>query len=91
MDAMSHWSDIFLACSSRVNIQEPASYFTVMIILSVSQIELTSFQIPTAMLDSKSLNMSMLKVMISYKIAHIFIRNLSDLTLQKCMMLGGLQ
>jgi len=91
MDAMSHWSDIFLACSSRVNIQEPASYFTVMIILSVSRIELPSFQIPTAMLDSKSLNMSMLKVMISYKIAHIFIRNLSDLTLQKCMMLGGLQ
>ena len=53
-----------------------------MLLLAVFRHELPSCLILTAMSDSKSLNASLLKVMISSKIEPVFIRDLSDLTLQ---------
>jgi hypothetical protein len=49
---------------------------------TVIQLELHSNQIPNAMPDSKSINTSLLEVMISSKIEPVFIRDLNDLTLQ---------
>jgi hypothetical protein len=82
MHAMSHRSDFFLACSSKVDIYEPAFHLTRTYLLTVTQIELRRVQFPTAMSDPKSLNTSLLEVMISSKNEHVFIRDLSDLTLQ---------
>jgi len=82
MHAMSHRSDVFLACSSEVNIYEPAFYLTIMYLLTVTQIELPRVQFPTVMSDTKSLNTSLLEVMISSNNLHVFIFDLSDLTLQ---------
>jgi len=78
---MSPRSYIFLACSSRVNIFEPAFYFGIMSILTVSQVKLHSFQIHTAMLDSKLLNTSLIEVIVYSKNAHVFICDLSNVTL----------
>jgi len=52
-----------------------------MLLLIVSQVDLLSFQIPTAMSDSKSFNTSLLEVMISSKNEHVFICDLSNLIL----------
>jgi len=82
MHAMSHRSDFFLACSSKVNIEEPAFYLTITYPLTVTQIELRRVQFPTAMSDTKSLNTSLLEVMISSKNERVFIPDLSDLTVQ---------
>ena len=49
--------------------------------LTVIQIEFPTIQVPTAMLDTKSLNTSLLEVMISSKNKRVFIRDLSHLTL----------
>jgi len=81
MHAMSHRSDFF-ACSCRVNIWEPAVCFTVSLALVVFRVALPRFLIPTAMSDSKSLNMTLLEVMILSKNERVFICDLSDLTLQ---------
>jgi len=80
MPAMSYRSDLF-ASSCRVNIWEPAVYFNVLLISTVSRVGLPSFLIQTAMSDSKSLNISLLEAMISSKTEHVFLLNLSDLTL----------
>jgi len=72
----------FVACSSRVNIIEPAFYFTTMELLAVSRVGLTSYRISTVMSYSTSLNASLLEVMISPKNELVFISDLSDLTLQ---------
>jgi len=45
-------------------------------------VELPNIQLPTALSDSKSINTSLLEVMICSKNKHVFIRDLSDLTLQ---------
>jgi hypothetical protein len=50
--------------------------------LAVCPVELASFVIRTAMLDSKSLNTSLLKVVISSQNEIVFILYFSDLTLQ---------
>jgi len=81
MHAMSHRSDL-LACSSEFNIEEPAFCFAIMLLLAVSPVGLPSFAISTAILDSKSLNTSLLQVMIYSKNERVFIHDLSDLTLQ---------
>ena len=81
MHAMSDWSDLFLACSSRVKIEEPAFYFTITLLLTVTQVELRSEQIPTAMLDSKCLKTLWLEFMISSKNQCVFFRDLSNLSL----------
>jgi len=53
-----------------------------MSLLTVSQVEMHSFQTLTAMLDSKSLITSLLEVMISSKNECVFICDWSDLTYQ---------
>jgi len=66
MHAMSHRSDFFVF-SCRVNNQEPTVCFTV--------------SLPSEVLDSKSLNTSLLEVMISSKNECVIIFDLSDCTL----------
>jgi len=66
MHAMSHRSD-FLACCSRVNMKESAFCLTIMLLSALCQVVLPSIQIPTAMLDSKSLETSLLEVVITSK------------------------
>jgi hypothetical protein len=51
-------------------------------LLTISQIEICSVAIPTAMSDSKSFNTLLLVVMISFKNHCIFIHDVSYLTLQ---------
>jgi len=79
---MSHRSDCFHARSSRVNIQQAALYSSIRYLLTASQVELDSFQIPRTMSDSKSVNTSLLEVMVSSWHQWAFIRDVSDLTLQ---------
>ena len=82
MHAMSHRSDFFLACNSKVNIKEPAFSLTITYPLPGTQIELPRVQLATAMSDTKSLNIPLLEVIISSKNNRVFICDLSDLTLQ---------
>ena len=72
----------FLAWSCRVNIYEPAVWFTVSLLSVVSRVVWPFIPILTAISNWKSLNASLLKVMISSKNEHVFIRDLRDLTLQ---------
>jgi len=81
MHAMSHRSDCF-ACSGRVNIKEHTVCFTVSFLSAVFRVGLPSLLIQTAMPDSKSLNTSLLEVMISSNNERVSIRDLSDLTSQ---------
>jgi len=81
MHAMSYWSDFF-PCSCWVNIQEPAFCGTVSLFPAVSRVGIPRFLISSTMLDTQSLNTSLLEVMISSKNERVFIRDLSDLTLQ---------
>jgi len=81
MHAMSYRSD-FILCSCRVNIQEPGVCVTVILLSAVSRVRVRRFLIPTAMLDSKSLNTSLLEVMITFKNKCVCIHDLSDLTWQ---------
>jgi len=53
-----------------------------MLLSALCQVVLSSIQIPTAMLDSKSLETSLLEVVISSKNYGVSIRDLSDLTVQ---------
>jgi len=73
---------LLVACSYRANISKPASYFTIMQLLTVSQGELPSFQMLMTVLNSKMLNTSLLEVMISSRNECVFVHGLSDLTLQ---------
>jgi hypothetical protein len=81
MHAMSDRSDYF-PCSSTVNISEPAICFTVSLFSAVSRVVLPSFWISTAMSDTQYLDISLLEVIISSKNERVFIRDLSDLTVQ---------
>jgi len=81
MHAMSHRSDSG-PCNCKVNIYEPAVWDIVSLPSAVFRVRLPRFLIPTAMSHSKSLNTSLLQVMISAKNDPVFIRDLSDLTLQ---------
>jgi len=81
MYAMSHRSDFFTG-SIRVNIQEAAVCFAVSLLSAVFLVGLPWCQIPTAMSDWKSLNISLLEMMVSSKNDCVFFRDLCDLTLQ---------
>ena len=81
MLAMSYRSD-FLTCSSRVNIEEPVVCFTVWLSSAVFRVGLPKIPIPAAKSDSRSLNTSLLEVMISYTNEWVIICDLSDVTLQ---------
>lgn len=50
--------------------------------MTVSQVKLCSFQIPTTMLHSKSANTSLPQVMMTSRNQGIFVRDLSDVTFQ---------
>jgi len=78
---MSHRSEFF-GCGCRVKIYEPAVCFNRSWLSAVCQVGLPRFLIPTAMSDWKSLASSLLEVMISSRDGCVFIRDLSDLTLQ---------
>jgi hypothetical protein len=82
MHAMSHRSDLFLSCSSKVKIEKPGFYLTIMYPLTVTPLKLCRIQFPTAMPDTQSLNTSLLEVMISSHNGRVFIFDLRDLTLQ---------
>jgi len=79
MHAVSHRSEFF-ACTSRVNIWEPAFCITIILLLAVSRVRLPFLLITTAMSDSKSLYTSLLEVLLSTKNERVFSRDLSDLT-----------
>jgi len=81
MHEMSFRSDFF-ACSCGVNIGETTVCFTEMLLLSVFQVGLPSFLIPTTMSDTKSSNISLPKVMISSNTDGVFICDVSDRTIQ---------
>jgi len=81
MHAMSYWSDYF-SCSCRVNIWEPVVSITVSLFYSVSRVRKPSIVISTAMCDTRSVNTSLVEVMVSSKNKRVFIRNLSDHTLE---------
>ena len=81
MHAMPYRSDYF-PCRCRVNIWEPAVGITVSLFSAVSRVVIPSILISTAMSDTKSLNTSLLEVIIPSKNERVFIHNLSDLTLQ---------
>jgi len=78
---MSHRSD-FLASRCRVNIWEHTDCCTVSLPSAVVQVASPRSLITTAMSESKSLNPSLHEVMIPSKSDGVFIRDLSDLTLQ---------
>lgn len=82
MHAMSHKSGIFHACSSGVNISEPALYFTIMLLWTVSQVYLPSIQIPTMNWDSESSNTLLLEVIISSKNYCVLVCDFGNLMLQ---------
>jgi len=81
MHAMSYRSDFF-AYSCRVKCYKPAVCYNVTLVWAVFRVGIPSFPILTAKLDSKSLNTSLLEVMISSKNERVYIRNLGDLILQ---------
>ena len=56
-----------------------------MYLLTVNQIELLRVQFPTAMSDTKSLNISMFEVMISSNNERVLIHDWSKLTFQKIL------
>lgn len=82
MPVMSHKSDFFLPCSSEVNISELAFYFTIVELLTATQTESPSYQIPTGMLYLYSLNSYWGEVMRSSTNEISIICDLSKLTLE---------
>jgi hypothetical protein len=81
MHANSYRSDFF-ACSCRVNNTEPAVCFTVSLLKAVTQVRSPSVLILTAMSYSKSLNISLLEVMISSNNEGVNMHDLSNITVQ---------
>ena len=81
MCAMSSRSDL-VARSCRVNSYKPAVCYTVTLLFAVFRVRIPSFLILTTRVDCKSLNTSLLEVVISSKNEGFFIRDLSDLTFQ---------
>jgi len=75
-------TDLILLLVAVFSIQEPAVYYTITILSAVFQVGLPSILNFITMLDLQSLNTSLLEVIISSKNECVFIRDLSDLTLQ---------
>jgi hypothetical protein len=82
LHAMSHRSDVVLAFTSTINIEDPAFHQTVTCHLTVTEVQLSGIYYPTAMLNTQSSNPLFLVVMISSKNQLDFIRDLKDLTFQ---------
>jgi len=77
---MSHRSDLFLPRSSKVIIYEPAFFLTIKYLLIFTQGKYPRFHFLTAISYSKSLNTSLLDVMIYCKNGPVFICDVGDLT-----------
>jgi len=75
-------TDLILSLVAVFSISEPAVYDAITILSAVFRVGLPSILNFTTMSDSQSLNTSLLEVMISSKNERVFIRDLSDLTLQ---------
>jgi len=89
MHAISYRSGFYFACRFKVNIYEPAFYSTITLLLTATELELPSCQIPTAMSDSQCLNTSLLQIMVSPKNKRVFIHNWNHLTLQITFDVSG--
>jgi len=72
----------FFAASFRVNNQEPAVSFTVLLHSALAQVRLPSVLIPTTMSDSKWLNTSLVEVMLSSNDERDFILDLNNLSFE---------
>jgi len=81
MHAMSDWSEYY-PCSCRVNIVQSRMCFTVSLFSALSPVGLPSFRNSSTMLDTQSLNNSLLEVLICSKNECVIIGDLSDLTVQ---------
>ena len=79
IQSMTHTAYYCLACSSRFNIETAAFYSTIILLLTVSQPDLHSFPIPTTMLDSQSMNISLIEVMTSSKNKRVYFHDLCGL------------
>jgi hypothetical protein len=64
MHTLSHRSALVLACSFEVNIDKPALSLTITYHLTVTQVKLPRVQIHAVMSETKSLNTSLIQVMI---------------------------
>jgi hypothetical protein len=79
---MQCFTDLIFLLVAVFSIEEPTVYYTITILSAVFQVVLPSILNFTSMLDSQSLNTSLLEDMISSKYEHVFICELSNLTLQ---------
>ena len=77
---MSQMSDFF-ACSFIIEIEEPAFWFVILLLLAVSQVELPRFLIPTALSDSHYLITSLPELRVSPEDEGVLFHDLSDRTL----------
>jgi len=82
---------IFFARSSRVNIKESAFCITITFLSAVSRVGLSCFVIPTAMLETKSLNTLLLEVIIPSKMDVSLFVIWATLLCKSSSMLCGLQ
>jgi hypothetical protein len=69
-------TDLIFLLVAVVSFEEPAVYYSVMLLSAVSQVGLPSILTFTTMSDSQSLNTSLLEVMISSKNKGVCIRDL---------------
>jgi hypothetical protein len=77
---MSHRSDLCLACSSKGNIYEAASYTTIAYAVTVTQIKLRRVQCRVAIMDTTPLNTSWREDMMYSNNERFFISNISNYT-----------
>jgi hypothetical protein len=75
-------TDLIFSLGAVVSILEPTVCYTRTLLSAVLRVRLPSIVIFTTMSDSESLNTSLLEGMISSKNKRVFIRDLSQLTLQ---------
>jgi len=75
-------TDLNFLLVAVVSILEPAVCYTITLLSAVFRVGLPCILIFTTMSDLQSLNKSLLQVVISSKNKRVFIRDLSDLTLQ---------
>jgi hypothetical protein len=87
---MSDWSHYFPHCCT-VNICEPTVYFTAWLFSAVAWVGLPNFLIFTVMLDTQSLNTSLLEVMIPSKMNAYLFAIWVTLLCNTSSMLGGRQ
>lgn len=88
--AKSHRSFIVLACSSRVSMSELALYFLITQRLTVFEVTSRSCLILTVISDLACLDTALLDIMISCKIQHGCIHDMSNTIYKSCLRLHEL-